>query len=263
MKILKKLFKKFNKKSKKENLFITRDYSTWSNDNKEKSFNSISSLSLEHEKQFTEIKFCECIYFTNYKNFKDYLIDEGIINSSLKIYENTKNKRLNNGISERNTKLIDYCLEEVNEYCKEYNIKYIWTWNDLEEYNKEYLNKIVNSLYEKYDVNENFVKKIKDNKDKDIMIGKEDIEKLVSCKFRNKRNIGFDDVERTAIRSKYYNVQGFIVTNLDYSRKAEKNAFKHNIILTYESNLKRKLNFYIQKDLEKKELDILYEILKE
>ncbi|CAG8458299.1 6318_t:CDS:1, partial [Scutellospora calospora] len=148
------------------------DYSTWSNDNKEKSFNSISSLSIEHEKQFTEIKFCECIYFTNYKSFKDYLINKGIINSSLKIYENTKNKRLNSllswiefhirsilygfnegykyhyinntldlldGITERNTKLIDYCLEEVNEYCKEYNIKYIWTWSDLEDYNEKYL----------------------------------------------------------------------------------------------------------------------------
>ena len=27
----------------------------------------------------------------------------------------------------------------VNEYCEKFNIKYIWTWNDLEDYNKKYL----------------------------------------------------------------------------------------------------------------------------
>ena len=51
--------------------------------------------------------------------------------------------------------------------------------------------------------------------------------------------------------------------NLNYSYKAEKYASKHNIILSYPSNLKDELKFHIQKDLEKKELDILYDILKE
>ena len=78
-------------------------------------------------------------------------------------------------------------------------------------------NEIINSLYQdNYDINESFItKSIYDDRDKDIIVSKEDIETLVSCKFRNKRNIGFDDVERTAITSYSYDVQGVIVTNLE------------------------------------------------
>ncbi|CAG8737876.1 5676_t:CDS:1, partial [Cetraspora pellucida] len=113
-----------------------------------------------------------------------------------------------------------------------------------------------------YDINENFItKSIHDDRDKDVIVSKEDIETLVSCKFRNKRNIGFDDIERTAIISNYYDVQDVIVTNLDYSKKATKTASKYDIILSYPSNLKRRLNFYIKNELDKKELNVLYDIL--
>ncbi|CAG8443356.1 8364_t:CDS:2 [Scutellospora calospora] len=125
-------------------------------------------------------------------------------------------------------------------------------------------NKIVNSLYDEYDINENFIKKyIRDDKDKDIMVSKEDVEKLISCKFRDKRNIGFNDIERTAVTSYYYGVQGVVVTNLDYSPKAKKYASKYNIILSHSSNLKRRLNHFIQKELDEKEFNILYDFLKE
>ncbi|CAG8602282.1 9686_t:CDS:1, partial [Cetraspora pellucida] len=124
-------------------------------------------------------------------------------------------------------------------------------------------NEIINSLYEdNYDINENFITKtIHDNRDKDIIVSKEDIEALVSCKFRNKRNIGFNDVERTAIISNYYDVQGVIVTNLDYLKKATRAASEHDVILSYPLNLKHRLNFYIENELDKKELDVLYNIL--
>ena len=39
------------------------------------------------------------------------------------------------------------------------------------------------------------------------------------------RNIGFDDIERTAITSYYYNVQGVVVTNLGFSKKSKKICF--------------------------------------
>ncbi|CAG8777306.1 2542_t:CDS:1, partial [Cetraspora pellucida] len=118
-------------------------------------------------------------------------------------------------------------------------------------------NEIINSLYEdNYDINENFITKtIHDDRDKDIIVIKEDIETLISCKFRNKRNIGFDDVERTAIISNYYDVQGVIVTNRDYSKKATKAASEHDVILSYQSNLKRRLNYYIENELNEKELN--------
>lgn len=93
------------------------------------------------------------------------------------------------------------------------------------------------------------------------MVNKEDIENLISCKFRNKRNIGFDDVERTAITSYYYGVQGVVVTNLDFSKKARKYASNYGIILCDKSNLNHKLNFYIEKELDKRELDLLCNIL--
>ncbi|CAG8751352.1 8911_t:CDS:1, partial [Cetraspora pellucida] len=124
-------------------------------------------------------------------------------------------------------------------------------------------NEIINSLYQdNYDINENFItKNIYDDRDKDIMVNKEDIENLISCKFRNKRNIGFDDVERTAITSYYYGVQGVVVTNRDYSKKAKKYASDYGIILCDKSNLNHKLNFYIEKELDKRELDVLCNIL--
>ncbi|CAG8658373.1 15516_t:CDS:1, partial [Cetraspora pellucida] len=124
-------------------------------------------------------------------------------------------------------------------------------------------NEIINSLSEdNYDINESFItKSIYDDRDKDIIVSKEDIETLVSCKFRNKRNIGFDDVERTAITSYSYDVQGVIVTNLGYSKKATKAASKYDVILTYQSNLKRRLNYYIENELNDKELDVLCNIL--
>ncbi|CAG8538922.1 8020_t:CDS:2 [Cetraspora pellucida] len=105
------------------------------------------------------------------------------------------------------------------------------------------------------------VKSIHDDRDKDIIAKKEDIETLISCKFRNKRNIRFDDVKRTVIISNYYDIQDVIVTNCDYSKKATKAASEYDVILSYQSNLKHRLNYYIEKELDEKELDILCDIL--
>ena len=93
------------------------------------------------------------------------------------------------------------------------------------------------------------------------MVNKEDIKNLISCKFWNKRNIGFDDVERIAITSYKYGVQGVVVTNLDFSKKARKYASDYDIILCDKSNLNHKFNFYIEKELDKRELDVLCDIL--
>ncbi|CAG8539069.1 10483_t:CDS:1, partial [Scutellospora calospora] len=91
----------------KENIFDsnwdnqqkTKNYSTWSINNKEEFFET-PLLIIDHEEQlFEEIKICEYILFTSYEKFKNYLIKEKIINLSLKIYENTKNKRLNSLLS--------------------------------------------------------------------------------------------------------------------------------------------------------------------
>jgi hypothetical protein len=176
MSFLKKLLKLFNKKQKEED-YSCNDWSTSSINNKEEFFET-PLLFIEEEKQSLEVQIFKEVYtkeykvFISYEEFKDYLINERIINSSLKIYNETKNKRLNGllswiefhvrstfhglnkgyqyhyinntldlleGVTERNTNLISFCLNEVNDYCRQFNIKYIWTWSDLEKYNKKFL----------------------------------------------------------------------------------------------------------------------------
>ena len=115
-----------------------------------------------------------------------------------------------------------------------------------------------------FEINEHFdSKNISNDRDKDIMISKEGIEVLVTCKFRPSKNIRFNDVERTAAVSSLYNVQGLIVTNLDYSKKAIKVAKELGIILTHKFDIKHKLKFYIEKANYEKELDVLEDIEKD
>ena len=179
MSFLKNIIKKiFNKQSTTFNSDDTwNNCSTWSIDNKKKDYLSISLVSVEQEKQF-EIEVFEIIYsqeyivFTEYKKFKEYLIKEQIINSSLKYYDNIKNRRLQNILgfleahirsyfyifnegykyaSMNNTQDLimwraksyendfNFWFEEANRECKKLEIKYLFTYNDLKKYNKEYL----------------------------------------------------------------------------------------------------------------------------
>ena len=62
-------------------------------------FLSFSILTVDYEKHETFIKTSEYIFFTNYEEFKKYLIEEELINPSVKIYNNTKHKRLNSLLS--------------------------------------------------------------------------------------------------------------------------------------------------------------------
>ncbi|RIB24047.1 hypothetical protein C2G38_2169559 [Gigaspora rosea] len=72
--------------------------------------------------------------------------------------------------------------------------------------------------------------RIHDDDDKYLLASKEDAKILVACKFHPKKNIGFNDVERTASMSKQYNVQSVIVTNLNYSYKSKIKGKKLNRI---------------------------------
>ncbi|CAG8729758.1 6599_t:CDS:1 [Racocetra fulgida] len=136
-------------------------------------FFQASEPTVEREKQFiTKIKIDDYIIFTRYEDFRNYLVDQNLINPSLKIYYETSHKRLNNilswiefhvrstfygwnegynfhyvnntldllnDVNKRNIEIIDKYLFEVNEYVKKFNVKYLWSWTDLEEYNKKFL----------------------------------------------------------------------------------------------------------------------------
>src|SRR5207237_1352578 len=125
MSYLKNIIKKiFNKKSTTFNSDDTwNNCSTWSIDNKKKDYLSISLVSVKQEKQF-EIEIFETVYsreyivFTEYKKFKEYLIKEQIISSSLKNY-NIKNRRLQNilGFLEAHVRSYFYIFnEEIKLY---------------------------------------------------------------------------------------------------------------------------------------------------
>ncbi|CAG8822644.1 13473_t:CDS:1, partial [Dentiscutata erythropus] len=127
----------------------------------------------------------------------------------------------------------------------------------------EFKNRIIEILND-FEINECFDSKIITNdRDKDILISEDDFELLITCKYRESKNIRFDDVERTAANSRFLNVQGVIVTNLGYGQKAIKVAKKYNIILAHDFNIKDKLRSYIDKMVERKELDILEDIERE
>ncbi|CAG8773721.1 15210_t:CDS:2, partial [Dentiscutata heterogama] len=82
----------------------------------------------------------------------------------------------------------------------------------------KFKNEIVEILKNNFEINEYFDSEIisSNDRDKDIMISREGIEILITCKYRPVKNIRFSDVERTAAISKLCKVQGVIVTNLGY-----------------------------------------------
>ncbi|CAG8815238.1 12695_t:CDS:2, partial [Dentiscutata erythropus] len=125
----------------------------------------------------------------------------------------------------------------------------------------KFKNEIIDELKDDFEINEYFDSNmIVNDRSKDIMISRDDIEALITCKYRPKAKIRFNDIERTAAISEFYGVQGIVVTNLGYGKEAIRVAKKHDIILTHKFDIKHKLNFYIEKEVERKELDILEDI---
>ncbi|CAG8796089.1 17447_t:CDS:1, partial [Dentiscutata erythropus] len=106
----------------------------------------------------------------------------------------------------------------------------------------KFKNEIIEILKDNFEINKYFDSEIISNdRDKDIMISREGIEILITCKYRLVKNIRFSDVEITAAASKLYKVQDVIVTNLGYSEKAKKIAKEYKILLTQKSDIKHKL----------------------
>ena len=70
----------------------------------------------------------------------------------------------------------------------------------------EFKNRIIEILND-FEINECFDSKIITNdRDKDILISEDNFEFLITCKYRESKNIRFDDVERTAANSRFLNV---------------------------------------------------------
>ena len=105
-KYVKKIFNKLFKKNTFElNLswdVSTKDWTTSLTLDKEESFeSSLPNINEEAQSEFllNNILYYNYKLFTRYEEFKEYLIEQKIINPSLKIYSDTKHKRLSNLLS--------------------------------------------------------------------------------------------------------------------------------------------------------------------
>ncbi|RHZ75543.1 hypothetical protein Glove_212g182 [Diversispora epigaea] len=127
----------------------------------------------------------------------------------------------------------------------------------------EFKNNILNLLGTNgFKIDDQFIKEhIYNDRDKDLIAYKEDSDFLICCKYRQIRNIGFNDVERVSSVAKNFNSQGVIVTTTGYSKNAKSQAKHLNVILSRQSNIIEKLETHIEKESEKKEMDIIYDIL--
>ncbi|RIB26385.1 hypothetical protein C2G38_2030252 [Gigaspora rosea] len=164
---------------------------------------------------------------------------------------NNKQNEINNS---------DSPLEFKNTQTDKFNVYYKIKTRNLQLNFKNQIIKILS--HDAYDINENFITKfIRNDRDKDILSTKQDIDSLITCKYMKKGLVNFADIERTANTSKNYDVQGFIVTNTGYSKKAKDYVSKNDILLTHSHNILYKLNFYVDRKIGEKKLDILYDIL--
>ncbi|KAF0466649.1 hypothetical protein F8M41_026152 [Gigaspora margarita] len=161
------------------------DWSAYNNDNKSWSSYSTNtkeefkpSLVLIEEENQLEIEVFQQLFkidykvFISYEEFKEHLVENKIINYSLKNYTNIKNCRLQGILAFLEAHICSYFyifeegfkyskmnntddlnlwraegyeqdfnkwFSKVNEKCVKYNIKFIWSYSDLKKYNKEYL----------------------------------------------------------------------------------------------------------------------------
>ncbi|CAG8801409.1 40968_t:CDS:1 [Gigaspora margarita] len=173
-KFFKKLFKKNEEEEVIEENFWgwnknENDYSSYSASIDKDSFKSLL-IQTEDEKQsgFDCLETSEYLVFINFESFQNYLYNNKIIESG-QMYYNSKNKRLksilgfldahigsyynmyydgekffkeNNTFDLREHRSKGYendfriWFNEMNLYCEQFKVKYIWTFTDLEYYFK-------------------------------------------------------------------------------------------------------------------------------
>ncbi|KAF0382635.1 hypothetical protein F8M41_011865 [Gigaspora margarita] len=174
----KKFFKKLFKKDEIKKV-VEKNFWSWDNIEKiepscstvnKKEFETTPLLTIEKESPIQEIEISKYKIFISYERFKEYLLDKKIINVGA-IYW-SKDKRLKNILEflEAHTRsyfnlfgdsynyFIQYntldlmehrrrsyendfkiWFENVNLYCKQFKVQYLWSYTDLENYCNKYL----------------------------------------------------------------------------------------------------------------------------
>ncbi|CAG8547302.1 5316_t:CDS:2 [Scutellospora calospora] len=237
-------FKKESEEMKKENEILKMEIDEF----------KVEKKKLDKEKnEFEEmIKDLET-KFSNNKDIKEIeIIEEKEIIKESEEMDYNEEKNDNDNIQNEQVYIGEFNINQYNDYIQYLNTDVLLDENSLVDFDD-------NLLSEYIDEN-NY---IRDDRDKDLLVYKYDFDFLVCCKFRPKAKVGFNDVERIFNAASFYNSQGVIITNTDYSPKAQFIAKKSNIILSYSNNIVKDLNLFIEKRLDKDELDILYNILYE
>ncbi|KAF0497101.1 hypothetical protein F8M41_020793 [Gigaspora margarita] len=164
-KFINKIIKKFTKKQK-NNWNQDNNWSTWNQDswstcsiNSKEEFES-PLVSIEEENQL-EIEIFQQLYeidykvFISYEEFKEHLVENKIINYSLKNYTNVKNCQLQGILSFLEAHICSYfyIFEEGYKYSKMNNTNDLNLWR-AEGYQQdfEYWFSIVNEECKKYNI---------------------------------------------------------------------------------------------------------------
>src|SRR5437868_2539072 len=93
------------------------------------------------------------------------------------------------------------------------------------------------------------------DRDKYLIADYEDFKIFICCKFRNKKNIGFNDIERVNRFIKAYHSEdtGVIVTNKNYSENSYDQARRIKILVCQSRNIVKN----IKKEIERKKQILL------
>ncbi|CAG8761672.1 6468_t:CDS:1, partial [Racocetra persica] len=107
-------------------------------------------------------------------------------------------------------------------------------------------NEMCDLVEEKYEINEHFTTStVSNNRDKDMMLNDQVfyVHFLFIYKWCNVRKVYYNNVEQTSAISRIYDVQGVIVTNIGFTKKAIMVAKEHGVILAMLNTLLNKLRF--------------------
>jgi Restriction endonuclease len=93
------------------------------------------------------------------------------------------------------------------------------------------------------------------DRDKYLVADYEDFKIFICCKFRNKKNIGFNDIERVNgfIKAYHPDDSGVIVTNKNFSENSYDQAKKMKILICQSKNIVKN----IKKEIERKKQILL------
>ncbi|CAG8564685.1 13560_t:CDS:2 [Cetraspora pellucida] len=145
-------------------------------------------------------------------------------------------------------------VSKITEYCIFNVLEEIKFTEECKKYVKEIITILENTKGVVFD-KEYDIESINNDRDKDIFVSYKDFKIIVRCKYRNLKNIGYNEIgDFDSLITTYHKDHiSFMVTNKKYSKNARTEAKNMNIILCQTSNLIKNIKKEIK--LRKKMVD--------